>query len=415
MQASKVNITSIKIIAGQNSVTDISKIFKSLNIKESIGSTTINGFITIEDDINLYESLPILGQEWLSIEFENDSVSTIINVFAYKVSNFKKINPRRTEYTLHFCSYEFYVNLNKRVRRSFKNASVGDIIYDVLTKDLKTSKKIIIEPTFGDVTYIAPNINPFLLIKELLKKSSTNNNSSGYVFYENRLGYVVAALSSIITQPSTFTYKYGETFSDDDNTDANPNYFTIEEFSVVNYSDTIRQVTRGMFSSQLHTIDLISRNIQTYNHDYFSEYDKVGHLNSSSLYKELQDISDPKRGNQFFNYIDNGMVDNNQSNSYVQTNDPDRAIDHSSLTRLQSNMHIDMLNSYVYRFSIPGNIALLAGNVIDIEISSPMRKDSDIILSGKVLITSVTHMLSGNGTYKQAIETTKDSFIDGDL
>ena len=79
MQQSKVNITSIKLIASENRVTDISKIFKSLNIKESISTTTINGFITIEDDINLYESLPILGQEWLLIEFEMGGVNTIIN------------------------------------------------------------------------------------------------------------------------------------------------------------------------------------------------------------------------------------------------------------------------------------------------------------------------------------------------
>ena len=94
MQQSKVNITSIKLIASENRVTDISKIFKSLNIKESISTTTINGFITIEDDINLYESLPILGQEWISIEFEMGGIATIINAFVYKVSNFNKINTR---------------------------------------------------------------------------------------------------------------------------------------------------------------------------------------------------------------------------------------------------------------------------------------------------------------------------------
>ena len=414
MQQSKVNITSIKLIASENRVTDISKIFKSLNIKESISTTTINGFITIEDDINLYESLPILGQEWISIEFEMGGIATIINAFVYKVSNFKKVNTRRTEYTLHFCSYEFYVNLNKRVRRSFKSTPVADIISEVLTKDLKTTKRITIESTLGDITYVAPNINPFLLIKELLKKSVTKNNGGGYIFYENRFGYIVAALSSIISQPSAFIYKYGDDFTDDADSDANPNYFTIEEFSVANYTDTIKQVTRGMFSSQLHTIDLISRDIQTYNHNYYNEYDKVRHLNSSGLYKELGDISDPKKGNQFFNYIDNGMVDNNQTNTYVDTNDPNRSIDHSSLTRLQNILHIDMMNSYVYKFSIPGNIALVAGSIIDVQISSFQRKELDIILSGKVLITSVTHVISGNGTYKQSIETAKDSFITGD-
>ena len=108
------------------------------------------------------------------------------------------------------------------------------------------------------------------------------------------------------------------------------------------------------------------------------------------------------------------MVDNNQTHTYVTKYNPNRSIDHSSLTRLQSIMHIDMLNSYVYNFSIPGNIALVAGSIIDVQISSFQRKELDIILSGKVLITSVTHVISGNGTYKQSIETAKDSFITGD-
>ena len=91
----------------------------------------------------------------------------------------------------------------------------------------------------------------------------------------------------------------------------------IEDFYSFKLTDTLDANTMGMFASQLHTVDLISRNIQTYDYDYFSEFDKMDHLNSIPLYKSLSDTSDSSQGNQYFNYVDNGMVEANDKNEMI--------------------------------------------------------------------------------------------------
>ena len=183
MPQSNILVSSIKIVSTNESVTDISSIFKLINIRESIDLPLIRGDINIEDDMGLYEFLPILGQEWIFIELELDNYTTTIEGFVYKVSNFKRINARRSQYTLHFCSYESYLNQTKRVKRSFRNTAVSDIIQDILRNDIKTQKRIIIDPTFGDITYIPTNITPFQSIRELLKLAVSNtNDSSSYIF-----------------------------------------------------------------------------------------------------------------------------------------------------------------------------------------------------------------------------------------
>ena len=225
---------------------------------------------------------------------------------------------------------------------------------------------------------------------------------------------MIASVSELLTQEPNFTYRYSESvgnnISNNDLDDLSI-FFTMENFQIINYVDTFRQATNGMFASQLHTIDLISRNIQTYNYKYHNEFDKVNHLNKLPIYKELPDTSDATVSNQYFNYVN--ISPNNQRNDYIKANNSDISIDHSNITRLSRIIQSSMMDSYTYKFDIPGNIALVPSNVINVEIPSTSG-EIDIILSGNVLITSISHTISGDGSYKQTIETLKDSFS-GDI
>ena len=104
MFQSRASVKSIKIIASDDSVTDISNIFVSINIRESIDIPTINGDITIQDGIGVYEILPIIGQELIEITFENFEQSSVVSGFVYKISHFKRLSPRSSRYVLYFSS-----------------------------------------------------------------------------------------------------------------------------------------------------------------------------------------------------------------------------------------------------------------------------------------------------------------------
>ncbi len=415
MFPSQINITSVKIFSTPTFGIDVGYIFSSLRIRESIVHQFISGDITIEDDSNLYESLPIVGQEQIQINIETGDVQERITGFVYALKEFQKIDARRSSYILYFVSIEQYFNQNNRIARSFKNTAPHEIINSIFTTDINTKKKVIIEAMSGNITYIAPNITPFRTIKSVLKQSeSSSNGTSNFLFFENRKGFIIASLASLLQQKVAYEYKYNENIGEgnDATTGTRTDVLTIENFQVIKQTDTFSAITNGMFASQLHSIDLITRkygtNEETYNYDYHTEFGSFNHLNNAPLYKQLSGISDNAEGKQYFAYSNEKTLDNN----YVKSNQPKMRVDFSSRTRLRNKIQNSMIDAYVFKLVIPGNVLLYPSNVIHLNITSNLTGSKDNMLSGNVLITSITHIISGaERTYKQIVETTKDSHM----
>jgi hypothetical protein len=411
MLPSQVKINYVYIIADQGRVMDASLIFTNMRIRESMDMAAINGDIVIQDDNNHYEILPIIGQEQIQISFEAGDIESVVTGFVYKIGDFKKIDGRRTQYTLYFVSMEQYFNQNNRVRRSYTNLPPSDIIHDILNNDIVTEKNVIIEEMGGNISYLVPNITPFKAVNRVLKLStSSSNGTSNFVFFENRIGFIVASLSSLLTQQPDplITYGYSEYIgTDNQETTGNiTNYLTIEDFKVLKQTDTMNALTNGMFKSELHTIDLLTRTTEKYDYDYFKEFSSFKHMNKHPLYKDLQQVSDSAEGSQYFNYTNERALEN----TYVKNNQSDMNVELSSKTRLRRIIQNNMLDAYVFKLVIPGNITLHPSNIININITSNRSREEDNMLSGKVMITSIAHVIGGaSRTYRQVLETVKDS------
>ena len=172
------------------------------------------------------------------------------------------------------------------------------------------------------------------------------------------------------------------------------------------HTDTLNALTNGMFKSELHTINLLTRTTEKYEYDYFEEFGSFEHMNEKSLYKDLQAVSDSAEGSQYFNYTNEKALEN----TYVKNNQSDMNIELSSKTRLKRIIQNNMLDAYVFKLVIPGNIILHPSNIININITSNRSGEEDNMLSGKVMITSIAHVIGGaSRTYRQVLETVKDS------
>ena len=416
MFPSQINVTSVKIFSTPDIGIDVGYIFSSLRIRESIVHQFISGDITIEDDSNLYESLPIIGQEQIQINIEAGDVQERITGFIYALKEFQKIDARKSTYILYFVSIEQYFNQNNRIARAFKDTAPHKIIDNIFTTDVNTKKRIIIEEMGGNITYIAPNITPFRTIKNVLKQSeSSSTKTSNFLFFENRKGFIIASLASLLTQKAAYEYKYNENIGGGDNketTGTRTDALTVENFQVVKQTDTFSAISNGMFASQLRSIDLITRKYGTkeeiYDYDYHTEFDSFNHLNKAPLYKKLSGIADNAEGKQYFAYTNEKALDN----TYVENNQSDMSVDFSSRTRLRNKIQNYMIDAYVFKLIIPGNMLLYPSNVIHLNIISNLTGDKDNMLSGNVMVTSITHIISGaERTYKQIVETTKDSHM----
>ena len=284
MLPSQIDITSVKIFPTEGIGIDVGYVFSLLRIRESIVHEFISGDITIEDESNLYETLPIVGQEQIQITIRHNDTEELIVGVVYALKEFQKIDARRSSYKLFFVSIEKYFNQNNRVARAFTNTAPHDAINSIFKSDIITKKRIIIEAMSGNISYIAPNITPFQTIKSILRQcESLSNNTSNFLFFENRKGFIITSMASLLTQKVSYEYGYKENIGGDnvDTTSERHDAFTIENFQVIKQTDTISAMSNGMFASQLRSIDLITReygtNNEIYDYDYHTELDTFAH------------------------------------------------------------------------------------------------------------------------------------------
>ena len=73
-KAGSVNVRELKLISSNDLIVDLSEFLVELNLYEDIFSSHIYGDILISDSRNLIDTLPIIGEEFLNIEFFTPTV-----------------------------------------------------------------------------------------------------------------------------------------------------------------------------------------------------------------------------------------------------------------------------------------------------------------------------------------------------
>lgn len=406
-----VDVRAVRIYSANGRSFDAAYIFDEIILNESLYMPTMNGSITITDDFDHYEALPIIGQEIVQIEVEAFEERIYTFTFAvYKVSNVQKLNSRTSRYTLYFVSEEQILNENLRLTRSFANMKYSQMMNEILVNEIGTEKDIAIDATQNSNTYVTPNIRPFKAIKQITRKSiSARNEQSNYVFFEDRRGFIAAPLMSLALAEPKYQYRMNENVSKDNNqspTIADP--LTIFKLDISKQTDTLSLLSNGLFASSLYTIDPIRRKIESYDYDYFSEFDSADHMNEHPLFVEQDYFS--REGNQYFTYT----TENIQDSDYVKSHDSSIVPEQSSLFRMKRRIQNQSFSNYVLNMSIPGNALLFVGDVIEIDMVAAANKRDERrnrMISGKNLVSSITHVLTGSRGYIQRIETVKDSVV----
>lgn len=409
--ANQINIKRIIITSISGRWFDASLIFTQLLINESLYMPTMNGQITIVDDKDHYELLPIIGQERLEVEVETlDEVFTF-PFFVYKVSEIRKTSQRRSEYTLYFVSEEQIVNENTRIRRSYSQMKYSRMMEDILTNEIGTKKNIAIEPTLNNSTHVVPNIRPFKSINQICRRSiSESSEQSNYMFFEDRRGFMSAPLRTFTSRDSKYTYRHNEAVGGE-STPHITDPFQIMKLDVKKQSDTLDSLESGMFASQLHIIDPILRTIETYDYGYFQEFQRIAHMNPHPVYIETDLYS--AEGNQYFTYSNENILES----EYVKEHDSSIIPEQSSEMRLRRRLQMKSFSNYVVTMSIPGNALLFIGDIINLDVPSALGKEDGRqhkTIAGNSLVSAITHVINQNDSYMQRVETIKDSLV-GDL
>ena len=280
------------LISPTGSIADLLKdvAIVEINIFEDIMKSSLTGSIIIGDTNNVVSLLPIVGQEYLTLKLETptfsdrDGIDFTESPFAVNRINLRKeVNSGGQLYELEFVSQELLKNLQKKVSKSYsqRKGNVGEIVFDLLSNGIGTTKKVFIEPTTGNRRYITPNSNPFTVIKKLTNEAVSKKSSSPhYLFFENKNGIHFRSLQSLYNQQLKDVFHVGDIGFDEKPIDGDKesgkilqNFRRVLAYEIKTRNDLFQSGASGMLGGRLITHDIFKKsyNIRTYN--YFNDDD----------------------------------------------------------------------------------------------------------------------------------------------
>jgi len=385
---------------------DISPIFLELNLYDSIFIPTVSGNIVISDATGLSSKLIFDGSESLLIDIsksEGSEIGHIKKAFRiYKQTDRRTTSQSKEQYVLNFVSDELLFSDQQRVNQSYRmpyTQMVERILIDYL-KVPATNLGGIYEPTAGVRDVIIPNLRPIEAIQWVARKSVNFDNSPGFVFFQNLVGYNFCTISKLLSEPDILDIKF-QTKNLNEKGKAFDELSSARAFEVVAQNDAIAKQRAGVNAGTFIGFDPITRMISRRKLSYLDHYENMNHSNRTPNFSSFEN----KDG-----ILNSAMYDSRivldtfstarQLSDYVKTHDPE-SLSYGTKTEdyaFQRKAIFENLNSKRLKLVMPGNFQLSSGFNVNVNVPFFGEKDKneenrDKNLSGRYLITSARHIL----------------------
>ena len=304
--------------------------------------------------------------------------------------------------TLDFVSEETFINETARLNKKF-TGNVSQTVEDILTNDekgIKTQKEV-----FGtkdnktravnSYSFIGNLKRPFDTIQWLCPKAQSANDDFGFLFFENLDGYHFKSIKTLLNQePIKYTFA-----------DRPLEQPTILQNKLEQSNDVGMNLRMGMYANKTIYVDIENQEAEVI------DFDSNDDLN---LEKKAKLNGLEKKPTRLMYRINDAGV--SQKGSERDKKDPK-----TSLAVYQNKSYIrnNLLFSQAMAISIPLNVLLRAGDVIEIEL--PLKKgegdkpvdstgnDKTNDPSGKYLICELRHLIGG-GRGETQLKLIRDVF-----
>lgn len=390
------------IITPDGSRHDVTLAVDNISITESIDTFHYYGAMTLFDTANLRETLPLVGQEKISIEFAKESIeySTTLNITSIDdISTDQKI----TTLKMYLASDPELINSTKIFSRALSGRASN--VIDTIHKEFFGSAIDEKDGSQNSINYIVPYLNPYEAITHILDKSHDVQFNPMYLYQtlaDNKVK--LKSLSSLLGQEPLYTFSDKPVIS---KPTEKPGYRSlIQETNfnrILGYSikafDIQSNIRHGVYGSFTTNYDLTSKSYNEYKYKY----------NSS----KTQDYLNPS-----FKVGNDPVANITTSRHFVQRKNK---LGFESLANLDSyttealanklSLHNDM-----YSFRIDANInsrpGIMAGCVLEMTFDKdkPKLQGGDLQeaqVSGNYIVHTLTHRLS-NESYSMDVVLLKD-------
>ena len=250
-------------------------------ISEGIDTPGIRCTLTFDDSADFISK--INGGEILKVTLKTVQKKQVYNFQVYKISD-RVRSEKRNIYNIHAVSEEFVRNEMLNMFGIYKKKKAHEYVCEIMYKDpdgIKTGKKVYAEETDEKFTWVAPNWRPFNAInflaeKSIRKKKTGAKRQSGYIFYENVLGFHYVSLDQIIVDakaqkpkkfipgsqcgnrpiPPLYTYTYGQKNIADN--DPREHDYLVEKISFPKSYNMIENIRHGSWAGYTQAFDPVA-------------------------------------------------------------------------------------------------------------------------------------------------------------
>lgn len=362
-----------------------------ISVTLQIGDTTNQ----LSDVLVGMEKVELIVQDNLTnVKYEFTEESMNGPLYVYQIHDKQVIDTGKVV-VLELCRKDALESAQQRVCKKYNAVPASDLVQDILGNFLKTKKQYLdnVSSSLNKLTFVPPMSRPYDILvwcrnKYISKDQKTTAAggkyvSAGYLFWETYKGYYFKSIDSIAGQPeSDFTYTSGTGLSGTDEV------FRLNSPEFPKAVNMMADFDRGFFSGTVDFFDTV--NCEVISEPYtlkenYPKWKKVAENNElPQLYSDVLDDRPTRTMAVSYNddlFLEPGSEKNTESKMLFKE------------TISQSIQRMGVFSNTVLTANVYGNMAINAGDVINIEFSNANGK-VDKTYSGRYVIFDLTHLFS---------------------
>ena len=382
----------------------------SFSIFESIFSPFLFGKLQLIDNSAMLSTMPFIGQEQIVFQWErNDEIIEKV-FYTTGIENVVPQIDSRAVYEIGITTEAQFRNASSLLSRSYTlspNQIVSTIYSEFIGENLITDIE-------SDLTYnvVFPYMKPFQAINTVLKSSLAGDQTPMFLFdrfYEDSSQSVIlTSYAKMFDQEPIVELSPKKVINNIAERDQPIEAYQVYTYNILKAFKTLDQISNGAYSATQRTFDISNKNGAVDQDFYFKD---LAPNPGNEWIKETFEFD--KSVSRRVNTIQDSLAfDNNLSNLYdIDTNTS--LIIKSFMNRFSSIVIDASINPIAY--TVEDGEAFAVGKTVDFSVpnflpaSESLKRDNfkNKILSGKYLITSIRHQMSGR-EYTMSIELSRD-------
>ena len=407
------------LVETKDGFQDLTESVSAMSYSESITSPMSYVSLLISNTGGILSKFRLSGGEKVRLVISQDATKIKLNLTdenqnTYYIGNIGNSSTESTKemFLLDLVPLEFFTNETARVFRRY-DSTIDASVTKILKEELGTTRyqSSNIEKTSNKYSFMGNAKRPFTVLGWLcpkgiptIGKSGNEIGTAGYLFFENQNGYNFKSVDSLFDETRTpkATYSYKETVAGPADTQAN---FKITSSPVFRKnSNVIDNLRIGMYASVNYFFDTNTRKFYRNTYKLKDSYNIMKHSSDKDDAPTIPEGLEDSPSRLMVSMLDSGQMD---KSGKLQAADKRMEYQAQSVTRY------NLLFSQALNITVPLNLGLTVGDVIEVKFGEITKEDQkkglkDNRKSGKYIISKLKHEFGTKGL--TGLELIRDSY-----